>query len=555
MADDLNGNDDLDGPVDAGPPRPKGEGVRIIGAEEAAAALESGTVSPRQPDDAPRYGDRPAPPDTSRARGKDITPILSARSRPSPWGTSDDDGDPDLDRPDLDRPAPDSPPPGRSGPGLRERLRQRRPDDDVGSTQPIDLSAGGSGGQAGGSGGLSGGVPVLPHWTEPPTGEVPRILVGADDEAGSSGAGSSGAGSSAAGDPSGPRWRDQDADWADSDFGDIANLVDDRDPADDPYRSNDLADHDAELEAGSAGRPVDTQPRPAPAPTPGPTPQWRPEEPAGPQGPPAPRNVPVAVATGVAFGIFALLIFRAGPGPALALAVAVVGLAAIELFAALRRAGYRPATLLGITSTVSVMLAAYAKGETAIPLVLCLTMVCALLWFMFGVVRARPTMNVGVTLLGVIWVGFLGSFAALLLRAPERRGIAFLLGAIIATVAYDVGAMVVGARSGRTPLAPEISPNKTWEGIMGGAGAALLASVLIVGRIHPWDLGSSLALGLVIAFMAPLGDLSQSLIKRDLGMKDMGTLLPGHGGVMDRFDALLFVLPATYYLVRLLQLA
>ncbi len=246
----------------------------------------------------------------------------------------------------------------------------------------------------------------------------------------------------------------------------------------------------------------------------------------------------MAVATGVAFGVFALFMFRSGPGPSLALAVAVVALAAVELFAALRKAGYRPATLLGITSTISVMLAAYAKGETAIPLVLCLTMVCALLWFMFGVVRARPTMNVGVTLLGVIWVGFLGSFAALLLRAPDRRGIAFLVAAIVTTVAYDVGALVVGSRSGRTPLAPEISPNKTWEGIMGGAGAALLASVLIVGRIHPWDLGSSLALGLVVAFMAPLGDLSQSLIKRDLGMKDMGTLLPGHGGVMDRFDAL-----------------
>ena len=538
MADDLDGNDELDGPVDAGPPRPKGEGVRIIGAEEAAAALESGTASPRQPDDVPKYGDRPAPPDTSRARGKDITPILSARSRPSPWGASDED------EADLGRQATDSPPISRSGPGLRERLRQRRPNDDVGSTQPIDLSAG--------SDGPSGGVPVLPHWTEPPTGEVPRILAGSDDDA--SAGGSSAAGSSGV-EPSGPRWRDQDADWADSDFGDIANLVDDRDPADDPYRSNDLADHDAELDSGPVPGAVGTRPRPAPGPTPGPTPQWRPEEPAGPQGPTAPRNVPVAVATGVAFGVFALLMFRAGPGPALALAVAVVGLAAIELFAALRKAGYRPATLLGITSTVSVMLAAYAKGETAIPLVLCLTMVCALLWFMFGVVRARPTMNVGVTLLGVIWVGFLGSFAALLLRAPERRGIAFLLGAIIATVAYDVGAMVVGARSGRTPLAPEISPNKTWEGIMGGAGAALLASVLIVGRIHPWDLGSSLALGLVIAFMAPLGDLSQSLIKRDLGVKDMGTLLPGHGGVMDRFDALLFVLPATYYLVRLLQLA
>ncbi len=167
MAEDFDGDDEpVGGPVDAGPPRPKGEGVRIIGAEEAAAALESGTASPRQPDDVPKYGDRPAPPDTSKARGKDITPILSARTRPSPWGASDDNAEADLDAPVTRQP----------GPGLRERLRQRQPED-VGSTQPINLSA--SEGPAS-AGGPSGSGPALPHWTEPPTGEVPRIPGGND---------------------------------------------------------------------------------------------------------------------------------------------------------------------------------------------------------------------------------------------------------------------------------------------------------------------------------------------------------------------------------------
>jgi phosphatidate cytidylyltransferase len=227
----------------------------------------------------------------------------------------------------------------------------------------------------------------------------------------------------------------------------------------------------------------------------------------------------------------------------------------VELFDVLRRAGHRPATLMGLTATVSIMLAAYARGETAVPLVITLAVVFTLLWYLAGVVRARPTVNVAVTLLAFLWVGFLGSFSALLLRLPNRHGIAYLLGAVLATVAYDVGGFFIGSRSGRTPLAPEISPNKTWEGLLGGSAAAVIVSVLITRAIHPWDLGSAFALGLAVAAVAPLGDLCQSMIKRDLGVKDMGTMLPGHGGMLDRFDALLFVLPATYYLVRLLDLA
>jgi phosphatidate cytidylyltransferase len=84
---------------------------------------------------------------------------------------------------------------------------------------------------------------------------------------------------------------------------------------------------------------------------------------------------------------------------------------------------------------------------------------------------------------------------------------------------------------------------------------ATLASVIVVRMIHPWDLGSAFALGVVVSVVAPLGDLCESMIKRDLGVKDMGSILPGHGGMLDRFDAMLFVLPATYYLARLLDLA
>ena len=90
---------------------------------------------------------------------------------------------------------------------------------------------------------------------------------------------------------------------------------------------------------------------------------------------------------------------------------------------------------------------------------------------------------------------------------------------------------------------------------MGGTFATLVVSVLLVSRIAPWNAGRAFWLAVVVAVAAPLGDLCESMIKRDLGIKDMGKLLPGHGGVLDRIDALLFVIPATYYLVRLLEFA
>jgi len=132
--------------------------------------------------------------------------------------------------------------------------------------------------------------------------------------------------------------------------------------------------------------------------------------------------------------------------------------------------------------------------------------------------------------------------------------VAFFAGAIVAGVLNDVGALIAGRWFGRHLLAPEVSPKKTWEGLVGGTILTIAGSVLIVGHIHPWTLPKAALLGVVVSVVAPVGDLCESLVKRDLSLKDMGSLLPGHGGMLDRFDALLFVLPATYYLVRLVHL-
>jgi phosphatidate cytidylyltransferase len=265
----------------------------------------------------------------------------------------------------------------------------------------------------------------------------------------------------------------------------------------------------------------------------------------------------VAIATGLGIALVALACFALGSLSTVILATVVVTLAVAECYAALRKAGRRPATLLGLVATVGVMVSAYAKGVTAIPLVLVLVVVTSMVWYLSGAEKGSALEGITTTILGFVWVGLLGSFAALMLapsQYPHRHGVAFLLAAVVATVGYDVGALVLGGWLGRHPLAPHVSPRKTWEGLIGGAILAVVASAGITGQVHPWTPGKAAVLGLVVAVIAPVGDLCESLIKRDLGLKDMGSLLPGHGGVLDRVDALLFVLPATYYLVRVLHL-
>ena len=240
----------------------------------------------------------------------------------------------------------------------------------------------------------------------------------------------------------------------------------------------------------------------------------------------------------------------------------VVAISAGEFYNALRVAGYQPATLLGLTASIAMPIAVYVRGTQAVALVLALTVVFGLIWYIAGVANEMPVMNLGVTLLGVVYIGVLGSFGAALLetanRVPlegvEADGTGLILAAVILTIGYDAGAFFAGRSMGRTPLTA-ISPNKTVEGLLGGFFMTIVVSVVflsILKLIEPFStLGSvtdALILGAAAAVMAPLGDLGESLIKRDLGIKDMGTILPGHGGFLDRFDALLFVLPTVYFL-------
>jgi len=473
----------------------------------------------------------------------------------------------------------------------------------------------------------------LPDWTDPPTLQVPRVILDLEQEAAERG-----------GPPTPPRggpvWRERQEDWDDTDaiLGHLASagpsVTDyEESSSDDPFaydflnlddESSWITREDASDKAKAGGRaqtasaptpeppkpvpqalakpatssaesstvhhgvpenelPSDVLPRrrhnarsgltalkkrPSPSVRAEPAPQSSPETassrnrlPARAEPAPQPkgasassRNPVVATLTGVVLAAVLLLSFKAGPPAVLALVAAAVTLAAAELFNSLRLGGYRPATLLGLVGVPAVIVGAYFRGPTAVLVGFVIFVVASMIWYLAGFTRRSPLVNLSVTVLAFAWTGVLAAFAGLLVDPrifPDRHGIAFMLGAVIAAVGYDIGGYVIGSRFGRHPLAPSVSPNKTWEGLIGGCAIAIAASAAITSRIHPWHVSTAVWLGLIVAVVAPCGDLVESMIKRDLKVKDMGTLLPGHGGVFDRIDALLFVLPAAYIFVRL----
>ena len=181
------------------------------------------------------------------------------------------------------------------------------------------------------------------------------------------------------------------------------------------------------------------------------------------------------------------------------------------------------------------------------------TLVVTLLVFGLASDRRDPLTNAALTVLGTAWIGGLGAFLLDFLRSDDYG---WLVVATVLTVALmDVAQYAIGKRIGRNRLAAVVSPNKTVEGLVGGVVAALAVGVafgllseevLILDLQGPIDLGAGVALGVVVAIVAPLGDLTVSVMKRSLGVKDMGTLLPGHGGLLDRIDAMLFTIPTAW---------
>jgi len=268
------------------------------------------------------------------------------------------------------------------------------------------------------------------------------------------------------------------------------------------------------------------------------------------------RNMQMAVLTGLGLAALALIAIWIGSAVFAILAGVVVLVAQGEFYFALQKRHYQPATALGLVAGALVMGAGYYRGEGAMLAVTVLGIFATFLWFMTvpAAHRRNVVSNIGLTVLGIVYIPLLAAYLLAVLDLPDGRGIALAILGL--TIVYDSSAFAVGYFWGSRPLAPTVSPKKSWEGAV---GATLVTIAVAVGAVAPSvslldTIGRSVGLAVVVAIFAPLGDLAESLLKRDLGLKDMGSILPGHGGVLDRIDSALFVAPAAFLFLRLILL-
>lgn len=248
------------------------------------------------------------------------------------------------------------------------------------------------------------------------------------------------------------------------------------------------------------------------------------------------RNLVAAVGVGAVLGAVVLATLLFVKAIFVALVVALVALAVYELAVALRPAGVRLPLIPLLPCVVALMIGAYVGSTTAMVAVLGVSAIVVSVWRMIGG-REGFIRDVTASMFVVLYVPFLGSFAVLLVNPDDGhlRVICFLA----VTVASDIGGYVAGVLFGRHKLAPEVSPKKSWEGLAGSAALCLAMGVVLVVVLldGPWWVG--VILGAIAPAAATMGDLFMSMLKREVGVKDMGSFLPGHGGIMDRLDSLL----------------
>ena len=279
--------------------------------------------------------------------------------------------------------------------------------------------------------------------------------------------------------------------------------------------------------------------------------------------PKAGRNLPAAVVVGLAmlFAVLGGLLLLPLGFVAIVTAFAVFGV--WEIYRALEANGTRMPIVPVMTGTVAMPFAAYLGGIESLLFAMLLSSVAVLLWRSIeSAAGSANSIFAGVFTLG--WVPFFISFAALPLHAAGGatplglwpggtipQGAWQIAVMLLLVVSNDTFGYLVGASLGKHPMAPKISPKKSWEGFAGSIGGAMLIGILACLFVldKPWWVGVVLAVGLVAASTA--GDLAESMVKRELGIKDMSSILPGHGGVMDRLDSIVFASPAAFILYGL----
>ena len=214
-----------------------------------------------------------------------------------------------------------------------------------------------------------------------------------------------------------------------------------------------------------------------------------------------------------------------------------------ELYRLLDR--WRPVPVIGFAALVAMVLAARADGRGGVLLIMAAA-VPAVLLAVLVTDPSRPTVAMAGTLFGIYWIGLAFAHVELLRQLDHGNGV--VIDVLVGTFVGDTGAYLGGRLFGRRQLAPRISPKKTVEGLVCGMLAAVLA-VFIAGLYQTWlTQGQALLLGVAVAVMGPLGDLFESIVKRDSGAKDAGTLFGPHGGILDRVDSALFTVVVGYYI-------
>ena len=265
-----------------------------------------------------------------------------------------------------------------------------------------------------------------------------------------------------------------------------------------------------------------------------------------------PRSVWIAVGTGLLLAAVIIGLLLAGKLPFFIFAFVIVLVAQAELYAVLKAAGYSPVALVGLICGAVVLIGAYLRGAPALALAIALPLPLLVLWGL-TVPIDRVRSLVGSTYFGILYGPLMIAFAILILRG--RDGLVLTATVVGMTAFHDSGAYLLGRKIGRHPMAKRTSPGKTWEGFLAGSLVTIAAAVIFLPLIHPFDAMLALKLSVVMSLTTPIGDLAESLIKRDLGVKDMGSLMPGHGGFFDRIDGIIFNAPIAYFLLRVLEWA
>jgi phosphatidate cytidylyltransferase len=247
----------------------------------------------------------------------------------------------------------------------------------------------------------------------------------------------------------------------------------------------------------------------------------------------------------IPWGIFAIAITVAG-GLVFTAAMIGIGILCLREFLAMTEE-MRPIQRAAYVTVPALILAAHFG--TAFNVLLIIAAAFPVLFF-FGADRHHRdgiTMSMGVTLLGIVWIG-VPLVHAVLLRDLPNHGAALLVDVLVGTFAADTGAYATGRMFGSHKIAPSLSPNKTLEGLLGGFLIGTMA-FWFAGLYQDWLSGAdALIIGAAVAAVAPIGDLFESMLKRDLGKKDTGTLFGPHGGILDRLDAVFFTVVVGYYL-------